>query len=80
MFLVQENLVRAHIKGSALGVGMYDDEDTPELVDGVYEISSINVNGRRETCAFRISGTGPRQIAEPYYNKTLRVTKEERNA
>lgn len=71
MFPIQRELKTKKLYGKAIGVGNYDDDPQPQIVCGLYEVSTIEVCGRMETVAFKISGFGPDQIADPQHVKTL---------
>lgn len=62
---------RAHLRGTAWGVG---DED-PSPVDGIYDVSTISIDSRRETVAFKVAGVGPSQIENPYSVTTLEAAR-----
>jgi hypothetical protein len=49
------------------------DHEATIAVNGLYEISTIYINGRKETVAFKVSGFGPAQIHEPLSVRTLVV-------
>ena len=72
MFPVQRELKLKKLYGKAIGVEkMGDDDPQPQIVCGLYEVSTIEACGRMETVAFKISGFGPDQIADPQHVKTL---------
>jgi len=75
MFPTRIALRQAQLVGTTL---VWNDDDAaddwvPVVVDGLYDISTID-NGRfTETVGFKLNGIGPDQVANPLDNKNLMV-------